>query len=92
MYEHEAHVNQMRRYNGKKLKGNCELCGDKGVDIHHMIPQKDSDENQFIKFFHQNHKANLMNICKECHVKETLSGRKLRKTKTSEGMRNIESC
>jgi hypothetical protein len=32
-----------------------------------------------------------MNICKECHVKETLSGRKLRKTKTSEGMRNIES-
>ena len=89
--EKEVMLSDKSRYNGKKLKGNCELCGDKGVDIHHMIPQKDSDENQFIKFFHQNHKANLMNICKECHVKETLSGRKLRKTKTSEGMRNIES-
>ena len=89
--DEEIMLSDKSRYNAKKLKGNCELCNDKGVDIHHMYPQKDSDTNRFIKFFHQNHKANLMNLCKECHKKETLSGRKLRKTKTSEGMCNMES-
>ena len=80
------------RYNNKKLKGNCELCGNKAVDVHHMIPQKESNENKFIDFFHQNHKANLMNLCKECHNKETISERRLRKTKTSDGMKYMEAC
>ena len=59
------------RYNGKKSKGNCELCGSKGIDIHHMFPQELSNEQGFIKTFHKNHKANLMNICKECHENVT---------------------
>tara|TARA_B110001450_G_scaffold55097_1_gene51651 strand:+ start:1706 stop:4696 length:2991 start_codon:yes stop_codon:yes gene_type:complete len=79
------------RYNSNKIKGNCELCGGTGVDIHHMIPQKESNDNKFIGSFHQNHAANLMNLCKQCHNKETISNRKLRKTKTSEGMKYMET-
>ena len=90
--EEEIMLINKSRYNNKKLKGNCELCGNKAVDVHHMIPQKESNENKFIDFFHQNHKANLMNLCKECHNKETISERRLRKTKTSDGMKYMEAC
>ena len=78
------------RYNSNKLKGKCEICGANGIDVHHMIPQKDSNDNKFIGSFHQNHAANLMNLCKSCHHKETLSDRRLRKTKTSDGMKYME--
>ena len=78
------------KYNSKKIKGNCELCGEKAIDVHHMVPQKDSNDNKFIGSFHQNHAANLMNLCKSCHNKETISNRKLRKTKTSDGMKYME--
>jgi DNA mismatch repair protein MutS len=79
------------RYNSNKIKGNCELCGEKAIDVHHMVPQKESNDNKFIGSFHQNHAANLMNLCKQCHNKETISNRKLRKTKTSEGMKDMET-
>lgn len=88
--DEEIMMSTKTRYNSNKLKGNCEQCGSKGVDIHHMIPQKDSNENKFIGSFHQNHAANLMNLCKSCHYKETISDRRLRKTKTSDGMKYME--
>ena len=78
------------RYNSKKSKGNCELCGLKGNDIHHMFPQELSDKNGFIKTFHKNHKANLMNICKECHDKVTREKTIHKRVKTSEGMQLVE--
>ena len=28
------------KYNSKKIKGNCEFCSEKGVDIHHLTPQE----------------------------------------------------
>ncbi len=74
-------------YNSKKLKGKCERCGDEGVDIHHLMPQNLADGEGFIGTFHKNHKANLMNICKNCHNKETKSNSKKRWTKTTKGMR-----
>ncbi|MHA2341208.1 MAG: MutS-related protein [Candidatus Hodarchaeales archaeon] len=75
------------RYNNKKIKGQCEMCGEDGIDVHHLMPQNLADENGFIGSFHKNHKANLMNICKDCHKKETKSKSKKIRTKTTKGMR-----
>jgi len=75
------------RYNHKKIKGKCEMCGDDGVDIHHLMPQNLANEDGFIGTIHKNHAANLMNICKDCHNKETKSNSKKRRTKTTKGMR-----
>ena len=55
------------RYSSHKLKDVCELCGNPGVDIHHMVYQGEADVNGFIGTVHKNHPANLMNLCKECH-------------------------
>ena len=61
--QHSSH------YNAAKLKGGCEVCGDViGNDIHHLQHQQHASEDGFIKHFHKNHKANLINICKSCHI------------------------
>ncbi len=73
------------RYNANKLKGNCEICGKKGVDIHHLRGQEFADKNGFIDHIHKNHPANIVNICKKCHHKETQNKTQRRKTKTSTG-------
>jgi DNA mismatch repair protein MutS len=78
------------RYNSKKIKGKCELCGEEGVDIHHLMPQNLADKDGFINHMHKNHKSNLANICKKCHLKETKKSTKRRKTKTTKGMRLLE--
>ena len=74
-------------YNRKKIKGNCELCGKLGIDIHHLQPQVDADGNGFINHFHKNHTANLSNICKTCHNNITKQGIKHRRVKTSDGVK-----
>ena len=75
------------KYNSKKIKGKCEMCGDDGVDIHHLMPQNLANNDGFIGTIHKNHKANLINICKKCHDKETKTNSKKRMTKTTKGMR-----
>ena len=81
--------NKTSRYNAKLVKNKCELCGYIGEEVHHMIPQCDANSNNFISInnlsFNKNHKANLMNICKKCHARETSSGRKLIRKKTTDG-------
>ena len=68
--------NNTSKYNSKKIRGKCELCDGIAVDIHHMHPQKNATASGLIrtkegKIFKKNHKANLMSICKSCHVKVT---------------------
>jgi DNA mismatch repair protein MutS len=82
--------NKKSKYNSKKLKNDCELCGKSGDDIHHMIPQNKADENGFIGSVHKNHKANLMNICKDCHEKVTKNNIIHKRVKTSNGRTFIE--
>ena len=84
--------NKKARYNSKKLKDNCELCGEKGVDIHHMIPQNMANKKGFIKKkgIHKNHKANLMNICKNCHEYVTKNNIIHKRVKTTQGNTFIE--
>jgi DNA mismatch repair protein MutS len=61
------------KYNSKKLVGNCEKCGNKGTEVHHLQFQRNSDGKGFIKnstlnqYFHKNQKANLMVLCDKCH-------------------------
>ena len=77
------------RYNAKKLKGNCEFCNEEGVDIHHLEPQEKADVNNYIRNFHKNHTANLVNVCKKCHKKFTKENIIHRKTKTTEGYKLV---
>jgi DNA mismatch repair protein MutS len=60
-------------YNAKKVRSLCELCKNTlSSEIHHLEMQKDADEDGFIKgtAIHKNHKANLMALCEECHLKQ----------------------
>jgi DNA mismatch repair protein MutS len=60
-------------YNANKLVGNCEKCGKRGTEVHHLQYQRNSDEKGYIKnnslhhYFHKNKKANLMVLCDACH-------------------------
>ena len=62
-------------YNVKKLVGGlCEKCGlERSVEVHHLIHQATADEDGFIGTVHKNHKANLMALCEECHLKQHTS-------------------
>ena len=62
------------KYNAKKLKGDCQFCQKKGVDVHHLTPQQFADKNGFIKYFNKNHAANLANVCERCHDYFTRKG------------------
>ena len=77
------------KYSKKKIKGKCEFCGAEGVDIHHLRPQKKANTKNFIGTHHKNHPANLVNICKKCHLKLTKENRIHRKVKTNSGYRLV---
>ena len=78
------------RYNSKKVRGDCELCGGKGIDIHHLSYQKDSNSQGFIGHFSKNHVANLINICKDCHDNIHKLKLKYKKVKTDKGLKLLE--
>ena len=77
-------------YNSNKLKHTCELCGNPAQDIHHMLEQHKADDNEFIGHFHKNHKANLMALCKECHVQTHKNETEYVRKKTSSGYKVFE--
>jgi DNA mismatch repair protein MutS len=82
-------------YNTNKLRGKCEICGEKaGEETHHLLPQKEADADGFIGTIHKNHTANLLTVCEKCHhhlhhsqPTKTTDSKKmsLRKTKTTKG-------
>ena len=75
-------------YNSKKIVGNCELCDsdNKATEVHHLQYQKNADkDNDYIKTFHKNHLANLINICEECHQKIHKTNTQHKIVKTSKG-------
>lgn len=57
------------KYNAKKIKGNCEMCGKPSEEIHHLEEQHKAEQNGYIHTFHKNHVANLMALCEKCHLK-----------------------
>ena len=79
------------RYNAKKLKGSCEICGAAGEEVHHLKHQASADVNQFIESHHKNHPANLVNLCEKCHDKIHEEGGEHKIVKTSKGY-EIAKC
>lgn len=77
-------------YNMRKLKTECEKCGKRCVDVHHLQFQSMANENNFIKHFHKNNEANLMNICKECHNEIHKQDKQYKKVKTTNGYKLME--
>ena len=58
-------------YNTQKVRSLCELCQKAlSTEIHHLEMQKDADADGFIGAVHKNHKANLMALCEECHMRQ----------------------
>jgi DNA mismatch repair protein MutS len=56
------------KYNAKKIRGLCEICGEKmGEETHHLAQQKEANADGFIGSFHKNHPANLASVCEHCH-------------------------
>ena len=74
------------KYNSNKLSGPCEMCGCVSDDVHHLRYQSESDNNGYINSFHKNHVANLINICKTCHVRIHKLNIRYEKKKTMEGV------
>tara|TARA_B110000967_G_scaffold201706_1_gene239374 strand:+ start:6069 stop:9110 length:3042 start_codon:yes stop_codon:yes gene_type:complete len=76
-------------YNAKKIRGICEICNENvGTEIHHLEHQQDANKEGYINSFHKNHKANLVSICEECHLKMHNSDNNTvvkRKKKTTKG-------
>lgn len=65
-------VNQKySKYNTEKIFQNCEICGKKGEDIHHINMQCSANQSGVITTdnlkFHKNEKWNLVCLCKGCH-------------------------
>ena len=73
------------KYNALKIKGMCEICNENpGSEVHHLVYQKDTKESNHKKSI-KNHKANLINICEECHNKVHQENLQLKIYKTSNG-------
>ena len=79
-------------YNAKKIVGMCENCGkNPGQEVHHLQYQKDADDSGVIYnsdgVFHKNNLANLITLCEACHDQIHKKGTKLKKVKTSKGVK-----
>jgi DNA mismatch repair protein MutS len=77
-------------YNKRKLKTDCEMCGSPCEDVHHLQHQKNANDKNFIKHFHKNTQANLMNVCKECHNEFHKISKQHRRVKTTKGYKLYE--
>jgi DNA mismatch repair protein MutS len=78
-------------YNSKHIKGICERCGESfSSEVHHLQHQKNANDNGIIKtksrFFHKNHTANLISVCKKCHDTFHKTNIQHQKTKTTKGI------
>ncbi|MEA3288914.1 MAG: DNA mismatch repair protein, partial [Campylobacterota bacterium] len=54
-------------YNKDLYIASCAICGAPVDDVHHIQEQKNSDDKGFIGHINQNHKYNLIPLCKKHH-------------------------
>jgi DNA mismatch repair protein MutS len=55
------------KYNKELYVTNCVICGNIAEDVHHISHQSLANQAGFIGHFHQDHKHNLIPLCKEHH-------------------------
>ena len=79
-------------FNSKKINGICEICNlNRGSEVHHLKHQVYADDNMYIGSHHKNHKANLVNICYNCHKNIHKENIQYKKIKTMDGSYIIEN-
>lgn len=83
-------------YSSQKVRTTeCEVCGELTTEIHHLTPQDCAEQNGRIKTensnFHKNHPANLICVCKKCHLNfhKTMTSKGHRRVKTTKGYKII---
>jgi DNA mismatch repair protein MutS len=59
--------NKQSTYNRGVFVQECAICGEQGVEIHHINEQQLANDNGTIGHFHKNHKANLVCLCEKHH-------------------------
>lgn len=81
------------RFNAKKVRGNCEQCGEaRATQVHHLQHQAEADkESGYIGGFHKNHPANLMSVCDACHDAFHESETQHRRVRTDKGYELAET-
>lgn len=73
-------------FNSKQLQGLCEVCKkNMSSEVHHLQHQQNADSEGYIGSFHKNHKANLVAVCEDCHLKFHKEGSEHQRKKTSAG-------
>ncbi len=71
------------KYNAKLIVNKCKICGNHADDVHHIDFQCSADDNGTIESqnskFHKNVKANLVALCKKCHINvhHSIDGKKI---------------
>ncbi|NOQ32184.1 MAG: DNA mismatch repair protein [Helicobacteraceae bacterium] len=55
------------KYNKDLYVTKCTICGAIANDVHHISHQASANSNGYIGHFHQDHKQNLIPLCKEHH-------------------------
>ncbi len=79
-------------YNAKHVQGGiCERCNtNMAIDVHHLIYQNEATNDGTISkkglIFNKNSKANLINLCEQCHDEIHRTNKKYKKTKTTGGI------
>ena len=70
--ENNSTDSKLSQYNTNMFMDYCRICKSKNnLETHHIKDQQFSDENKMIEHHHQNIKHNLVQLCKECHLKVT---------------------
>lgn len=96
---------KLSKYNNTLYMDKCSICNQNCQEIHHIIEQKNANENNIIEVdqIHKNRKSNLMLICEKCHdkihnneikingYKDTTEGKKLYFEKDIRNLSNIEN-
>lgn len=82
-------------FNARQIVSVCDICRkNMAEEVHHLQYQNEANENGIIKkksmAFHKNNKANLTNICSECHDKIHKEKKQYKKSKTTTGKYILE--
>lgn len=58
------------KYNSNVYVDKCKFCDSKvNLDTHHIVEQRNADEQGFVGTYHKNAPFNLIILCEQCHKK-----------------------
>jgi DNA mismatch repair protein MutS len=60
-------ANKSSKYNKNLIITKCAICQKPVDDVHHIKEKQSANKDGFIDHFHQNHKYNLIPLCKQHH-------------------------